>query len=202
MTLLYLWAKLCKKIRGSAIINCKIEKTSKVEAGSHVVNSTFGKHSYCGYDCQLINCDVGSFCSIAGNVTIGGSQHPMEWVSTSPVFQAGRGSLAKKYAEYEFEDGKRTTIGHDVWIGEKASIKQGVIIGVGSVVGMGSVVTKDVEPYTIVAGCPAKVIRKRFKDQTIEKLLEIKWWEFSDEMLKEYAQYFTNPDVFIDKVKI
>jgi acetyltransferase-like isoleucine patch superfamily enzyme len=110
----YIWAKLCKKIRGSAIINSRIDKTSKVEAGSHVVNSIFDRHSYCGYDCKIYNTEVGSFCSIADNVVIGGGQHPMEWVSTSPVFRSGRDSVKAKFAEFEFEDGKATVIGSDV----------------------------------------------------------------------------------------
>lgn len=200
MILVYLWAKLWKKIRGSAILNSKIDKTSRVEAGSHIVNSSFGRYSYCGYDCQIINCDIGSFCSISSNVVIGGSQHPMEWVSTSPVFREGKDSIKKKYSEHEFEDNKRTIIGHDVWIGQNVLIKRGVTIGVGSVIGMGSVVTRNVEPYTIVGGCPARVIRKRFDDYIIDKLQEIKWWNFNDEELQEYAKYFTNPSNFIKKV--
>lgn len=72
--LLYIWAKMFKKIRGVAIKNSTIDKTSKVESGSQVVSSTFGRHSFCGYDCQIINCDVGSFTSIANNVVIGGAQ--------------------------------------------------------------------------------------------------------------------------------
>lgn len=198
----YLWAKLFKKIRGSAVLNSKIDKTSKVEAGSHVINSSLGRHSFCGYNTEILNCDVGSFCSIANNVTIGGSQHPMEWVSTSPVFRAGRDSVKKKYSEHIFEDGERTVIGHDVWIGEKALIKQGVTIGVGAVVGMGSVVTKDVEPYSIVGGCPAKVIRKRFDEETIKKLLEIKWWNWNDEQLTNYADLFKDPKLLLDKLNV
>lgn len=201
MTLRYLWAKIFKKIRGSAITGSNIDKTSKVEAGSHIVNSSFDRHSFCGYDCEIYNTDIGSFCSIANNVTIGGSQHPMEWVSTSPVFRAGRDSVKKKYSEFKFEDGKRTIIGPDVWIGEKALIKQGVTIGAGAVVGMGSVVTKDVGPYQIVGGCPAKVIRKRFDDDTIDNLLEIKWWEFNEQELNKFAPYFTDPREFIKRVK-
>lgn len=200
MTLLYIWAKLFKKIRGSAIINSTIDKTSKIEAGSHIVNSLFGRHSFCGYDCEIINTEIGAYCSIANNVTIGGSQHPMEWVSTSPVFRAGRDSVKKKYSDHEFQDGKKTVIGHDVWIGEKVLIKQGVTIGVGAVIGMGSVVTKDVEPYSIVGGCPANVIRKRFNDEITEGLLKSKWWEFDDETLKKYAYYVTNPEKFLCEV--
>jgi acetyltransferase-like isoleucine patch superfamily enzyme len=202
MSLLYFWAKFMKKIRSSAIRNCIIDKTSKVEAGSHVINSSFGKHSFCGYDCEIYNTDVGSFCSIANGVTIGGSQHAMQWVSTSPVFRKGRDSVKKKYSEFEYHnDGKRTIIGHDVWIGERALIKQGITIGSGAIIGMGSVVTKDVEPFTIVGGCPAKFIRKRFDDITIKELLEIEWWNFEEDVLKEYTKYITNPSEFIKRVK-
>lgn len=201
MSILYLWTKIFKKLRGSSIVNSKIHKTSKVESGSHIVNSTFDRHSFCGYDCEIINCDLGSFCSIANNVIIGGGRHPMEWVSMSPVFYEGRDSVKAKFSRHKREDGKRTTIGHDVWIGENSIIKQGLNIGTGSVVGMGSVVTKDVESYTIVAGCPAKMIRKRFDEDIINSLLEIKWWEFDDRKLYEYARFFTNPTEFIHVVK-
>jgi len=185
---------------GNAIINSKINKTSKIEAGSHIVNSVFDRYSFCGYNCEIINCKVGAFCSIASNVVIGGSNHPMQWVSMSPVFYVGRDSIKTKISTHKREIDKTTLIGNDVWIGEKAIIKQGVSVGNGAVIGMGSVVTKDVEPYAIVGGCPAIVIRKRFEDQIIKKLLDIKWWEFSDDLLHEYAEYITNPEIFIRKV--
>lgn len=199
--LLYLWSKLFKKFRGSAIINCRIDKNSSVEAGSHIVNSTFGRYSYCGYDCELINCDIGSFCSIGNNVVVGGSNHPMDWVSMSPVFYAGRDSIKKKFSNHERKKDKRTSIGNDVWIGEKVIIKQGVSIGNGVVIGMGSVVTKDILPYSIIGGCPTKLIRMRFDEQTIEKLEEIKWWELSDNELTKFATYITEPEKFISEVR-
>jgi acetyltransferase-like isoleucine patch superfamily enzyme len=201
MRIFYYWSKILKKLRGSSIINSKIHKTSKVESGSHIVNSTFDRHSFCGYDCEIINCDIGSFCSIANNVIIGGGRHPMEWVSMSPVFYEGRDSVKVKFSSHKRETPKRTSIGHDVWIGGNAIIKQGVTIGTGSVIGMGSVVTKDIEPFTIVAGCPARVIRKRFEEDIIVELLKIRWWEFDDKKLFEYAGFFTNPSEFIKMVK-
>lgn len=202
MNIKYLWAKLCKKIRASAIIGSIVHKTSKVEAGSHIVNSTFDRHSYCGYDCKIYNTEVGAFCSIADYVVIGSGQHAIEWVSTSPVFRAGRDSVKTKYAEFELEDGKKTVIGPDVWIGERALVKQGVTIGAGSIIGMGSVVTKDIAPYSIVGGVPAKLIRMRFSDDIINKLMDIKWWEFDDEKIKMYAQYFNDPEELIKRVKL
>lgn len=201
MTLGFVWAKLAKKLRGSAIVNSRIHRTSKVESGSHIVNTTFDRYSFCGYDCEIINCDIGSFCSIAGHVVIGGAEHPMEWVSMSPVFFEGRDSVRAKFSTHVRAAAKRTVVGHDVWIGEYALIKQGVTIGNGAVIGMGSVVTKDVEPYAVVGGCPAKVIRKRFDDGTASSLEEIGWWDFDCDKLREYAKYFTNPADFIDRVR-
>ena len=201
MTLSYLWAKLYKKLRGSAILNSKINKTSKVEAGSCIVNTSFDRYSFCGYDCTIVNCDVGAFCSIASNVKIGGARHPMEWVSTSPVFSSNKDSVKKKFSRHLKNDDKRTIIGHDVWIGESVLIKGGVIIGNGAVIGMGSVVTKDVPPYAVVAGCPARIIRKRFDDHIIDKLSLIKWWEFDEIRLMKYAKYVTNPQDFINAVE-
>ena len=201
MNLLYYWSKLFKKLRWKSIVNTQIHQSSKVEAGCNIVNSIMDKHSFCGYDCDVSNCDIGSFCSIANHVVIGGGMHPMDWVSMSPVFYEGRDSVKAKFSIHKRNAVKRTFIGHDVWIGEHALIKQGVMIGNGAVVGMGSVVTKDIEPYAIVAGCPAKVIRMRFDDDTIKKLLEIKWWEFSDQKLLECAQYFNNPVEFIKMIE-
>jgi acetyltransferase-like isoleucine patch superfamily enzyme len=201
MTLLYYWAKLFKKLRGKVIVNSRIHKTSKIEAGSEVINSTFDRHSFCGYNCAIINCDIGAFCSISNNVLIGGGRHPMEWVAMSPVFYEGKDSVKAKFSKHEREQMSKTVIGHDVWIGANAILKQGVKIGIGAVVGMGSVVTKDIEPYSVVAGCPAKVIRKRFNDHIIDELLDIKWWDFSDKELRDYAQYFTNPTEFIKRIR-
>jgi acetyltransferase-like isoleucine patch superfamily enzyme len=202
MNLMYFWAKIVKKCRGSAVLNSKIPSTSKVESGSHVINSTFGKHSFCGYNCEIVNSEIGSFCSLSSHVVIGGGMHPLEWVSTSPVFYEGRDSVKAKFSQHPRSEPKKTYVGHDVWIGERVIIKQGVSVGTGAVIGMGSVVTKDVKPYTIVAGCPAKFIRNRFKEEIIEKLLEIKWWEFSDEALIELGEYVTDPEEFIRRVAL
>lgn len=197
----FYWAKIIKKLRGSALKNCSIHKTSKIESGSNLVNVKMEKYSFCGYDCDISHCNIGSFSSIANGVVIGGGMHPIEWVGMSPVFYEGKDSVKMKFSEHKRACVKTTDIGHDVWIGRNALIKQGVRIGTGAVIGMGSVVTKDVEPYSIVAGCPAKEIRKRFDDETVSNLLASKWWEFSDEKLVEYAKYFQDPKIFIEKLK-
>ena len=194
--ILYLWAKMFKKIRGVAVKNSTIDKTSKVESGSQIVNSTFGRYSFCGYDCQIINCDVGSFTSIANNVVIGGAAHPMDWVGMSPVFYEGRDSVKTKFSEHKRPCPTRTVVGSDVWIGEKALIKAGVNICNGAVVGMGSVVTKDVEAYSVVAGNPAKTIIMRFDHDTITFLLESKWWDCEESKHKEQVKLFNNDNEF------
>jgi acetyltransferase-like isoleucine patch superfamily enzyme len=158
-----------------------------------------GKHSFCGYNCEIMNADIGSFCSIANGVIVGGGMHPYNWVSMSPVFYEGRDSVKAKFSKHKRVTVKRTIIGHDVWIGQNALIKQGVNVGVGAVVGMGSVVTKDVPPYSIVAGSPAKEIKKRFDNKLIRELINSKWWELKDKELFQFAVYFKNPKDFVER---
>lgn len=193
MSIFYFYSRMLKKLRGSAIKASTIHKTSKIESGSTIVDSTFGRHSFCGYDCSIIHCDVGAFCSIASKVSIGGVAHPVEYVSTSPVFLSHRDSVAAKFARHDYLPVVRTTIGNDVWIGEGAYIKAGVNIGHGVVIGMGSVVTKDVEPYSIVAGNPAKTLRMRFEVIVIDALLEMAWWDLPDDELIRLGPYFNRP---------
>ena len=197
MSVIYYFSKAIKKLRCSAIKNSKIHRTSKIESGSSIVNVFMDKYSFCGYNCEIFNCEIGSYCSIANNVVIGGAMHPIKWVSMSPVFYEGRDSVKKKFAHYTREIDKMTIIEHDVWIGQNVLIKQGVRIGIGAIIGMGSVVTKDVEPYTIVAGNPAKEIKKRFDEITINRLLASKWWELNDKEISKYSPYFIDPAKFL-----
>ena len=198
----YYWAKFLKKIKTKAIKNSSIHPTSKVEAGSEIVNCKIGRYSVISYNCDIVNCDIGSFCGIGNGTVIGKGMHPMEWVSTSMVFYEGKDSLKQKFFEHKRQPQKRTKIGNDVWIGEYSILKQGITVGHGAVIGMGSVVTKDVEPFSIVAGCPAKEIRKRFDSETIDALLKSQWWDFSDEKLFKYGKYFNDPQEFLKKLNL
>ncbi|MCF6775568.1 CatB-related O-acetyltransferase [Thiotrichales bacterium 19X7-9] len=194
---MYIYAKILKKLRSVAIKNSIVHKTSKVESGTQLISSRLDRYSFCGYDCDINYCDIGAFTSIANNVVIGGGAHPVDWVAMSPVFYEGRDSVKAKFSTHQRKAIKRTNVGHDVWIGQNVIIKQGVSIGIGAVIGMGSVVTKDVEPYSIVAGNPAKELRKRFNEDIIIQLLKSQWWLFDNKKLQCYASYFKNPVKFL-----
>lgn len=199
MGFLWVWSKVLKKLRMSSLRGCAIHNTSKVESGCNLVNVSMDRHSFCGYDCEMSEVKIGAFCSIANNVTIGGGEHPVSWVSTSPVFYEGRDSVKAKFSSHPREQVRQTVIGHDVWIGRNVLIKQGVTIGNGSVIGMGSVVTRDVAPYSIVAGIPARVIKRRFEQETAEKIEMTRWWEMPDQDLNRYARFFRDPILFLQQ---
>lgn len=126
---------------------------------------------------------IGSFCSIADEVAIfGGGEHRTDWVSTFPLRIAFGDSLAGRDGHPRSKG--PTTIGNDVWIGFRAMVLSGVTVGDGAVIGAGAVVTVDVDPYAIVAGNPAKVVRYRFTASEIEKLLSLRWWEWDSEKIR------------------
>lgn len=133
-------------------------------------------------------------------LTWGGAKHPIEWVTTSPCFHLKDNATGICYAENEFNWKERTYVGNDVWIGERATVLSGLTIGDGAVIGGGSVVTKDVGPYEIWAGNPARFIRKRFDDETISKLEKIQWWNFEDTELTKIGSLMTNVDGFLKVV--
>lgn len=201
MTFSYFYGKLMQKIKGKCIINSQVDKTAKICQGNNVVDSKIGRYSYTGYDCQIVNCEIGAFCSISDHVFIGGAEHPMDWGSTSPVFQNVKHSgPAKRFASFDLPKSKRTIIGNDVWIGHGVSIKQGVKIGDGAVIATGAVVTKDVPSYAVVGGVSAKVLKYRFEENLIQQLLESQWWNLDDEQMQKVAPYVKNPKEFVEQV--
>lgn len=130
---------------------------------------------------------IGSFCSIgtgASFVMAGNQGHRHDWISSFPFYYMPEVAVFGK-SEDAYESAGDTVVGNDVWIGAEAMIMPGITIGDGAVIGSRSLVTKDVEPYAIVGGNPAKVIKKRFGDDHINLLLEMKWWEWEDKALAE-----------------
>lgn len=164
-----------------------------------LIDSSIGDYSYVQKNTELVKANVGRFCSIASDVIVGLAEHPTAMVSTSPVFYDPTQPLPACFVDNMLvsTEVSATTIESDVWIGHGVKIRAGVTIGVGSVIGAGSVVVKDVEPYSIVGGVPAREIRKRFDEQVCQGLIESQWWLLSEEKLATYSRYFTNPVVFL-----
>lgn len=201
MNLKYILAKGLKIILNPPALNqCKIDSSSKVCARSELTLCEIGRYTYVGYQSFMVNVKIGAFCSIADRCSIGGAAHPTAYVSTNPVFHEGDNVLQKNFSKHPVLKTPKTIIENDVWIGQGVFIKAGVHIETGAVIGMGSVVTHDVGAYEIWAGNPARIIRKRFDDKTIQELLDSQWWKFDDEKIKKYAQYFNEPEKFLDKL--
>lgn len=152
--------------------HCKIDSTCKFASGSSFKYCKIGKYNYIARRNSLYNVEVGNYCCFGPDVHIGGMQHSYWWYSMSPILSD----------ECKFPE--RTVIGNDVWIGAQAIIKQGVRIGNGAVVGAGSFVNKDVEPFSIVVGSPAKLLKYRFDEDVRDAIVESGYWDMEPEEAK------------------
>jgi acetyltransferase-like isoleucine patch superfamily enzyme len=193
--------KALKKLRLRSVLRSTVHPTSKLESGTSFFASHMDKHSFCGYDCDIHSADIGRFVSIANGVIIGGGRHPMEWVGMSPVFYRGRDSVKAKFSEHEREPVRRVRIGNDVWIGRSAIVLPGVDIGHGAVVGAGAVVTKSVPPYAIVAGNPARLIRYRFSEAVVQRLLAAAWWDLDEGRLRALGPLTKDVEAFLNQLE-
>ncbi|RIX98782.1 antibiotic acetyltransferase [Aureimonas flava] len=141
-----------------------------------------GDYSYFERGGEATHAEVGKFCSIAAHVRINALEHPVERVSTHKITYRPNEYFRWRGVDDAFRERRlqrRVTLGHDVWIGHGAVVLPGVRVGTGAVVGAGAVVTRDVAPYTIVAGVPARVLRPRFTPDVAERLLALAWWDWS-----------------------
>lgn len=174
------------------IINSHIGEYAFLAHDASIISSCIGDRTSIGRYSNVRYCDIGKFCAVSWNTTLGADGHPIQNISGSGAFFRSCFGLSMKNLPKEDLGGhvERCVVGNDVWIGCNAIVRSGVRIGDGAVVGAGSVVLNDVEPYEIVAGVPAKTIKKRFNDDVILQLLKMRWWEYPDDFLKNNIEYF------------
>jgi acetyltransferase-like isoleucine patch superfamily enzyme len=168
-----------------------------------IVNSSIDSYSYLGNNTQVLNARIGKFCSVGADCKIGMSNHPVHgFVSTHPIFYSKKAQVGITFSDKDyFEEDTHVLIGNDVWIGMNVLIIGNVAIGDGAVIAAGSVVTKNIEPYSIVGGVPAKHIKYRFSENDILQLQEDKWWLRSHEDLQHNFLLFHNIDNYVKAIK-
>lgn len=193
----------CKFYTGAVITTSEFGKYSVVFSNTNVMNSKIGSHTYIQKNSVIINAAIGKFCSIASKVSIGPGIHNTNGVSTHPAFYLKNTPLMKTYSKSDtFCVSKRTVIGNDVWIGENAIIIDGLTIGDGAIIGAGAVVVRDVEPYSIVGGVPARFLKFRFNENIKNEILMSKWWDRDEEWLSANSYRFQDPFNFKEKIEI
>ncbi|WP_207937571.1 CatB-related O-acetyltransferase [Pseudomonas sp. 51_B] len=186
----------------TAVSELSSKSTLKIEEGVRIGEVAIdtrelsvGANTYIRSECLLqVVGSIGRFCSISTGVVLGQEKHthPLNWLSTHPFQYTDTG--LEYTARFDL-----ATIGHDVWIGHAAMVMEGVSVGTGAVIATRSLVTKDVPPYAVVAGVPAKVIRYRFPPEVIERLLASQWWERDIEQLK--ALPLDDPDACLEALE-
>nr|WP_319566125.1 CatB-related O-acetyltransferase [uncultured Rhodoferax sp.] len=182
-------------------LDTKIQENVKIFEGCKISSCKIGRFTYIGKHSEFERTEIGSFTSIAPQVLCGMGSHPLSLISTYPGFYTNKSSGAEWLGTHiEFNDRLTTTIGSDVWIGIRSIIMAGVTVGDGAVIAAGSIVTKDVPPYAIVAGVPAKFIKYRFSPDKTERILKSKWWDMPINKIKNAAKFADQPDIFISNL--
>lgn len=210
---------LKQKLKGKDVFfskNSRINTNNFFEGNNYIggiiKDCRVGWGTYIMDQCRFDNCYIGRYCSIAEETKMVYKHgHPMKYVSTSPIFSSreafvntylteknGKAYALDEYIEYE---GKKwnAVIGNDVWIGTRAILLGAIKIGDGVVIGANTVVDKDIPPYAIVVGNPARIIGYRFERDQIDKLLKIKWWNEKEEWIKDKLNYFSDISLFLKK---
>lgn len=184
--------------------DCVFGRYVEIGRGSRVAHSSWGDYSYCDRYADVANAEIGKFSNIASFARIGATDHPMS--------KASQHHFLYRSSDY-FEDtehdadwfahrrSRRASIGHDTWLGHAAQIRPEVTVGHGAVVASGAIVTKDVDPYTIVAGVPAEPIKRRHSPDVAERLMALCWWDWSHDRLRARLDDFRalEAEAFLEK---
>lgn len=185
--------KMAMIARGVSLKNTKLEAYANIAHNAELIESRIGKRSSIGRYTKIRYADVGTYCAVSWDVTIGADQHPTNRISGSAAFFQKRFGLVNKNSSKG--EVAKTIVGNDVLIGCNSVIKSGVIIGTGAIIGAGAVVLNDVQPFEIVGGVPAKHIGWRFDEAIRGKLIETKWWEWDDGQLKDNIALFQSDNI-------
>lgn len=191
------------RIGNKSLIYRNVKAGNNVYIGPYctIYNTTIGDNTYFARSCTVNNASIGSFCSIGAWCRIGLGKHPVHTICTSPIFYSKAGNLPKKWVTKNyFEEFQPIFIDNNVLIGANVTILDGVRIGEGSILAAGSVVVKDVLPYTIVGGVPAKIIKNRFDAKTTKKILELNIFGQNEEWMKRYLIGLVTPEDLFNKI--
>jgi len=186
----------------SRLTKSKLNGFNRIDRNTLIYFSELNQASYVGSNSVIMHADIDKFCSISWGVTIGPANHDYNKLTTHDFlynnFYGLNPTLEPAYNRFS----ERTKIGNDVWIGTGVTIANGIKIGDGAVIGANTMVTKDVEPYSIIIGNPGRVLKKRFSQEQINQLLELKWWDLPFNIIKENFDLFGQEDISESILKI
>lgn len=181
----------------TTLCNTKVGLYNTFYKNVFVSDSEFDDFVYVADGSKIIRSKVGRFCSIGPNVMLGLGVHPTKFISTFPAFYSIKKQCQITFTNKNYIQEKgNIVIGNDVWIGSNVLVLDNITIADGAIIAAGSVVTKNVDPYTIVGGVPARAIKKRFEDGEIKKLLQVRWWDKGERWIADNCQLFNDPDSF------
>lgn len=186
------------------VVNSSFEAWTEVGEGARILNSTLKAYAYCDRFADIANTTVGRFSNIAAMTRIGPTDHPYTHAAQHHFLYRSSyywDDAADDPAFFDARAARRTTLGADCWIGHGAIIKPELTLGIGAVVAAGAVVTKDVDPFMIVAGCPAVPMRARFAQGVIDRLLALAWWDWPHDRLRAALEDFRTlqAEAFLEK---
>jgi acetyltransferase-like isoleucine patch superfamily enzyme len=188
---------------GAELSTVRLGHYSAVYKYARLRNCSLGDFSYIARDSQVHHATIGKFCCVGPQVLIGLGEHPSkDFVSSHPMFYSEIGQANPVIVSKSlFNEYPQTTIGHDVWIGARAIIRSGISIGNGAIIAAGAVVTKDVEPFSIVGGVPARHLRYRFTPEEITQLEKVLWWDKDVQWMKQNASAMRDIKTLLSQVK-